>query len=159
MAGSDEAERVWKLMEDIGFCMLSSMDGEEIRARPMAAHVEREEARLLFLTDKDSHKEEEIAARPNVGLAFADTNAHSYVAVTGRASLSNDREKIRELFAFPAKAWWDSPEDPNIRLLIVRPNDAQYWDSPGKLRSYVTMAAAALTSARPDMGANAKVEL
>ena len=159
MAETDDAERVWALMEKIGFCMLSTLDGEEIRARPMAATVEKEEGRILFLTDKDSHKEEEIEARPNVGLAFADTDAHSYVAVTGRARLSNDREKIRELFAFPAKAWWESAEDPSIRLLIVEPRDAEYWDSPGKLRSYVTMAAAALSSARPDMGDNAKVTL
>jgi general stress protein 26 len=159
MAETDDVARAWALMEKIGFCMLSTLDGEEIRSRPMAAYVEEDEGQILFLTDKDSHKEEEIERRPNVGLAFADTDAHSYVSVTGRASLSNDRDKIREIFNVPAKAWWDSPEDPDIRLLIVHPRDAQYWDSPGKLRSYVTMAAAALTSARPDMGDNAKVEL
>ena len=155
----DEESRVWELMEKIGFCMLASLDGEDIRSRPMAAHVEREEGRILFLTDKDSFKEEEIAANPNVGLAFADAGSHSYVAVTGRASLSNDRGKIREIFSVPAKAWWDSPDDPQIRLLSVAPKDAQYWDSPGKLRAYIRMAAAAVSSARPAMGENAKVEL
>jgi general stress protein 26 len=73
--------------------------------------------------------------------------------------VSNDREKIRELFSVPAKAWWDSPEDPSIRVLKVTPSDAQYWDSPGRVRAMIRMAAAALTSARPDMGDNAKVEM
>lgn len=159
MADKDDAARVWELVEKIGFCMLTSMDGEELRSRPMAAYVEREEKQICFLTDAESHKDDEIEAWPNVNLAFADSGSHSYVSVTGRAKVSNDREKIRDLFNVPAKAWWDSPEDPSIRLLTVTPVDAQYWDSPGKLRSYVKMAAAAVSSARPEMGDNAKVDM
>lgn len=155
----DDESRVWELIDKIGFCMLASRDGDEIRSRPMAAYVEREEGRILFLTDDDSCKEEEIAANPNVNLAFADAGSHSYVAVTGRAEISNDREKIADLFNVPAKAWWDSPDDPAIRLLVVTPGEAQYWDSPGKLRAYVRMAAAAVSSARPAMGDNAKVDM
>ena len=156
---SDDTTRVWELMEKIGFCMFTSMDGEELRSRPMAAYVERDENRILFLTDAESHKDEEVAARPNVNLAFADAGSHSYVSLTGRATVSNDREKIREIFNVPAKAWWDSPEDPSIRLLVVTPHDAQYWDSPGKIRSYIKMAAAAVSSARPEMGDSAKVSM
>ena len=159
MTAKDDTIRVWELMEKIGFCMFTSMDGEELRSRPMAAYVERDENRILFLTDAESHKDEEVAARPNVNLAFADAGSHSYVSLTGRATVSNDREKIREIFNVPAKAWWDSPEDPSIRLLVVTPHDAQYWDSPGKIRSYIKMAAAAVSSARPDMGDNAKVTM
>ena len=156
---TDDVTHVWDLMEKIGFCMLASREGEEIRSRPMAAYVEREENLIYFLTDKDSHKDEEIARDPHVNLGFADSGSHTYVAVTGQASLSNDRGKIRELFNVPAKAWWDSPEDPAIRLLTITPKDAQYWDSPGKVRAYFRMAAAAVSSARPEMGDNAKVDL
>jgi len=159
MADSDDTTRVWELMESIGFCMFTSMDGEELRSRPMAATVERDENRILFLTDAESHKDEEVAARPNVNLAFADAGSHSYVSLTGRATVSNDRKKIREIFNVPAKAWWDGPEDPTIRLLIVTPHDAQYWDSPGKIRSTIKMAVAALSSARPEMGDTAKVSM
>ena len=155
----DDVGHVWELMEKIGFCMLSSRDGEDIRSRPMAAYVREEEGKVYFLTDKDSYKDEESAADPHVNLAFADAGAHNYVSVTGRAALSNDREKIADLFNVPAKAWWDGPEDPAIRLLVVTPRDAQYWDSPGKLRAYIRMAAAAVSSARPAMGENGKVEL
>jgi general stress protein 26 len=103
---------VWELMEKIGFCMLASRDGEEIRSRPMAAYLEQEENRILFLTDKDSYKEEEIEANPNVGLAFADAGKHNYVAVTGHAAISNDREKISEIFSVPAKAGGIRPTIP-----------------------------------------------
>jgi general stress protein 26 len=147
------------MMEEVGFCMLASLDGEEIRARPMAAYVRPEEGAVWFLTDADSAKDEEVARAPNVNLAFADTSGQTYVSVTGRAEVSNDRERIRELWGTPARAWWDSPDDPAIRLLKVTPKDAQYWDSPGKLRAYIKMAAAAVSDARPAMGDSGKVEL
>jgi general stress protein 26 len=159
MADKDDVTRTWELMEKISFCMLTSLDGEEIRSRPMAAYLEPEENRILFLTDAESHKDEEIARHPQVNLAFADSGSHTYVTLTGRATVTNDREKIREIFDVPAKAWWDGPDDPSIRLLSVTPHDAQYWDSPGKIQSYIRMAAAAVTSARPPMGDNAKVDM
>jgi hypothetical protein len=35
MTNDAEVDRVWKLMKKIGFCMLSTHDGEDIRARPI----------------------------------------------------------------------------------------------------------------------------
>src|SRR4051812_39474874 len=125
----------------------------------MAACVSRNEHAIYFLTDADSHKDADIERNPNVGLAFADTSDQKYVSVTGRAALSNDRQKIEELWSTPAKAWWNSPDDPSIRVLEVTPKDAQYWDSPGTAVSYVKMLAAAMTDSRPAIGDCAKVEL
>lgn len=159
MSDDDKTDHVWKLMEKIGFCMLATKDGQQIRARPMAAHFERGEHAIYFLTDADSHKDEEIARDPHVGLFFADSGSQKYVSVTGRAAISNDRAKIKELWSTPAKAWWDDPQDPSIRVLKVTPNDAQYWDSPGTVVSYIKMLGAAVSSSRPDMGDNEKVNL
>ena len=72
---------------------------------------------------------------------------------------SNDRAKIRELWATPAKAWWDSEHDPNIRVLKVTPAEAEFWDGPGRIVSGVRMAMAAATGQRPDMGTNRKVAM
>lgn len=45
---NDDVDRVWTLMRKISFCMLSTHDGEDIRARPMAAHVEENEHAIYF---------------------------------------------------------------------------------------------------------------
>ncbi|MEO3433576.1 pyridoxamine 5'-phosphate oxidase family protein [Inquilinus sp. CAU 1745] len=156
---NDDIDRAWALMKKIGFCMLSTHDGEDIRARPMAAHVERDEHMIYFLTDAESHKDEEIERNPNVGLVFADAGDQKYVSVTGRAEVSNDRQKIKDLWSTPAKAWWGSPDDPSIRVLKIAPKDAQYWDSPGTTVSYVKMIAAAMSDSRPAMGDHAKTNL
>lgn len=159
MAENKDVDRVWKLMEKIGFCMLATRDGEDIRTRPMAAQTARDENAVYFLTDAASHKDDEIRRDSNVALAFADAGGQKYVSVSGHAAVSNDRAKIKELFSTPAKAWWDSADDPSIRVLKVTPKDAQYWDSPGTAVSYVKMMAAAVSGSKPDMGDNAKVDL
>ena len=159
MPSDSDVEKVWKLMEKIGFCMLATHDGEDIRSRPMAAHVERRENAICFLTDAGSHKDEDIADDPNVGLALADAGDQKYVSLTGRATVSNDRAKIKELWSPVAKAWWDSADDPAVRVLNVTPKDAQYWDSPGTVVSYVKMLAAAVSDTRPAVGENAKVRM
>jgi general stress protein 26 len=157
VAGQDDAKRVWELMEKISICMLTTHDGEQIRSRPMAAFVRRDDDAIYFLTDANNHKDEEIADNPNVGLAFADGS--KFVSVTGHASISRDAAKISELWGPSAKAWWDSPDDPNIRVLTVRPVDAEFWDGPGKIVGTIKMLAAAATSSRPNYGDNRKVAM
>jgi len=155
----DDSGEVWDLAEKIGFCMLTTQAGEDLKARPMSAYIERVENALYFLTDVKSHKDDEVAQHPNVCLAFADTNKQKYVSISGVAEVQNDREKIRELWSTPARAWWDSPDDSSIRILKVTPSAAEYWDSPGTAMSYIKMAAAAVTRAKPDIGDHAKVRM
>ena len=154
-----EVERVWELMDKISIAMLTSWDGQELHSRPMAAHLARDESAIYFLTDRRHHKDDDIARYSKVNLAFADAGSNSYVSVAGRATISDDRAKIRELWNTFAKAWWDDADDPDIRLLKVVPEEAQYWDSPGMLVSYTKMLAAAATGTRPDLGENRKVAM
>jgi general stress protein 26 len=154
-----DVDRAWELMKKIGFAMLVTHDGDKLRARPMSAYLERENNAVYFLTDARHHKDEEIAKNPGVNLSFADASDQKYVSVTGTAVVSNDRAKIQQLFTTTAKAWWDSAEDPNIRVLKITPDDAEFWDSPGTVISYVKMAAAAVTGTRPEIGDNRKVAM
>ncbi len=155
----NDITKVWELAEKIGFCMLTTQTGADLRARPMSAYAEQLENAFYFLTDVASHKDEEVSRYPNVCLAFADSKGQKYVSISGVADVQNDREKIRDLWATPAKAWWDDADDPSIRILKVTPSFAEYWDSPGTVISYIKMAAAAVSNTRPDMGENAKVEM
>ena len=92
-------------------------------------------------------------------LGFADTGAMKFVSVAGHAELSNDRDKIAELWSAFDKAWWDDETDPDIRLLTVTPETAELWDSPGKAAAFTAMLAAAVTGAKPKMGDNATARI
>ena len=94
-----------------------------------------------------------------MNLAFADASDQKYVAVSGEATISNDRAKIKELWSVWAKAWWDSPDDPNIVVLKIVPTKAEFWDSPGTVIASIKMAVAAATGGRPEIGENKKVAM
>jgi general stress protein 26 len=153
-----DIDRAWELMKRIGYAMLVTRDGEKLRARPMAAFVEHDEGAIYFLADARDHADDEIARSP-VNLSFADTSDQKYVSVSGKAVVLNDRTKISELFATPVRAFWDNADDPNIRLLKITPDEAEFWDSPGTLVTYVRMAAAAVTGTRPAVGDKRKVAM
>lgn len=155
----DEPTHVWELMEKIGTCMLVTWDGESQRARPMAAHVEPKEDAVYFLTDVNREKIDQIEKFPKVLLTFANPGAQKYVALSGRAEVLNDRVKIKALWSPFAKAWWDSADDPSIRVLRIAPAEAELWDSPGTLIATVKMLSAAATGTRPEMGENKKVAM
>jgi general stress protein 26 len=150
-------DHVWDLMERVRFCMLSTWSGTRIRSRPMGAFVARNEGAIYFFTDIRAHKDEEIAAFPQVCLGFADTGGQKYVSVLGRAEVLADLHKIRELWSIPVEIWWKSPEDPNIRLIKVTPLDAEYWDSPGNAISSIKVAFALATGAHVHYGEHKKV--
>ena len=156
---ASNVDRAWELMKKIGFAMLVTRDGDKLRARPMSAYLQRDENAVYFLTDARRHKDDEIARNPAINLSFADPSSQKYVSLTGSAVVSNDRAKIKELFSTPAKAWWDSAEDPNIRVLKITPDEAEFWDSPGTIISYAKMAVAAVSGTRPEVGENRKVSM
>lgn len=158
MAEDNNPERVWDLVEKIEFCMLATSDGKDIQSRPMTAHAERGENAIYFLLDRKDHANLDIFA--NCCLAFADTGDMNYVSVTGHGSVSDDRARIAELWSTPYKAFWEGPEDPDIRVLKVTPQEAQYWkNGAGKLVNYAKMLTAAVTDSRPDLGEHGKVRM
>jgi general stress protein 26 len=159
MTETGDVARAWELMERVGFCMLSTWTGDRLRSRPMGAFARRPEGVIYFLTDVRAHKDDEIRQYPQVCRAYADASKQKYVSVSGSARISADRQKIKELWSTPAKAWWDSPEDPNIRLITVTPETAEYCDTPGNILSYVGMAFAAATGTRPSVGEQKRVAL
>ncbi len=158
MAGND-VDRAWDLMESERFCMLSTWNGQALRSRPMGAFVRRKENAIWFFTDQRAHKDDEIRAFAQVNLAFADPDRQTYVAVSGSAQLSDDRAKIRELWSIPTRFWWDSAEDPNIRLIKVTPRTAEFWDGPGNLLGSLTVAFGVLTGTHPHVGERKNVTM
>lgn len=155
----EHVDRVWELARRIGVAMFVTWDGSRQRARPLAAAIEKAEGAIYFLTDVSSPKDEQIAEFPMVSVNFADHKHAKYVAMTGKATVSNDRERIKDIWSPFAKAWWDSPDDPAIRVIRFVPQDAELWDSPGRIVTTISMLAAAVTGRQHPIGENAKVVL
>ncbi len=144
-------DRVWEIMERFATALLITNGGLETRGRPMAVSVSRKDNTLYFLSDVTSDKDYEIQFDPSVVVAFVDPLNHKYAWVSGRAVIANDRARIRELWTPLAGAWWESPEDPDIRVVKVTPETANYWNGAGKIASHASAAAAALSDGAPSL--------
>jgi general stress protein 26 len=151
-------DTVWDLAASIDFCMFITWDGKRQRARPLSARPDRDLGRIYFLTDARGAKDEQIERFPKVTMAWADIRSHDYVVITGDAIVSDDRARIAELWTPADQAWWDGPDDPNIRLITVDPHDAELWKGPNRLIAGAKMLAAAVTGAEPDLGENVKLD-
>lgn len=139
-------------IKDIRICMLVTSDQDGVlRSRPMAtqkfdnSHVF--DGKLYFFTKEHSPKSESIEQDQDVNLAYANPDSNTYVSVTGSARISKDKAKMKELYTPAIKAWFpEGLEDPEIALIEVDVESAQYWDSPnGKLVQLVGFAKAILT--------------
>jgi general stress protein 26 len=156
-----ELDRVWEIVEDVAICMVTTHAGGKMRSRPMHAILERDEGAIYFVTDTRGAKDDEIAAAPDVCLAFADIGDNTYLSITGRAEMIRDPDKAEELWSSEAQAWWPrGPQDPSVRVLRVVPEQAEYWDTRGNsIVIALKMMAARMTGKQPDLGENKKVPL
>lgn len=136
---SDDAERVWNLLEKCPVCTLTTWNGSQLRSRPMAAFVRRRNDAIFFLADARHFADLAIRAYPSVSLTFADPASEQIVSVVGTAQMSADPSVIRELWATSARLHWDTPDDPNIRMLRVTPLHAELCDGPARIMRSVAM--------------------
>ena len=154
--------KVYSLIKDIRFAMMASIapDGF-LHARPMVAQHKEGDNDFWFFTDRHSEKIPEIRNDPRVMLSYAEPSSQTYVSVSGTASVIDDRSKIKELWSEPMRTWFPKgADDPEIILIRVRAERAQYWDSPSSTLVHAYgYVKAAITGERPNPGDEAKVRL
>jgi general stress protein 26 len=161
MTETNDVKTLADLIKDVRICMLITNDGRgELKARPMGTQAVEFDGDLWFFTAADSEKAREIERTPTVCVSYADTSAHKYISVSGTAELLNDREKMRELWTPMLKLWFDQGvSDPNLRLIRVEVQRAEYWDSPGgKLVQLLGFVKKAITG-RAEIGENRTLHL
>ena len=152
-----------EMLKDIDFCMLTTVDeNNDLHSRPMSLNSEVDQAgNLWFFTYGNSHKVSEVRRTPKCNVSFAKPDDHRYVSVTGTADLIRDKKKIEELWKPELKAWFPKgPDEPDIALLRVAIEKAEYWDSPGGAVAHIINFVSALVKGESaDWGENKKLEL
>ena len=155
-------EKVFELIKDVQVAQLVTCDEVgRMRSRPMVAQQNEFSGDLWFFTPRSSRKVREIERDGNVLLAYSDPSKQHYVNVRGRASVMIDAGKTRELWSEPMRVWFPKgPDDPDIALIRVHVDDADYWDSPSStfVHAYGYVKAV-VTGERPSPGEVAHVEM
>ncbi len=117
------------LIKDEKVAMLTTISPDgKLMSRPMQTQeVELDREEIWFITKKDTDKYEDIKLNPAVNLAYAGS---SYVSISGTAELVQDSEKKKEYMnKIVEKLLNTSADDPNVVLVKVTPEIAEYWES------------------------------
>jgi general stress protein 26 len=150
-----------ELIKDICIAMLTTQTPEgTLRGRPMATQETPFDGVLWFFTSADSPKVDEIEDEHQVHLSYASPDDNRYVSVSGRATVVRDRAKSQELWTPAMKAWFpDGLNDPDLALLRVQVEGAEYWDSPSSTMVHIVgLVKAVSTGQRYQPGENEKLE-
>lgn len=148
---AEKREHLEKLIGKFDTAMLvtRSADGG-MRARPLAIARTLEDGNLYFATAADSPKVDEIAADPHVNVTMQDGGR--YVSLSGLARLVRDRGLVERLWSEPWKVWFpQGKDDPSLRVLVVEPTEAAFWDNSGAhgLKYMFEAAKAYVTGTQP----------
>lgn len=150
------------LIEDMKIGMLTTIDADgTLRSRPLQTVGVEDNGTLWFFTSRRSPKVSEAESEDRVNVSYAHPGKQDYVSVSGRAALVLDRERMKRMYT----KWIDvffpgGVDDPNLALLRVDIEKAEYWDSPGSAvgRMY-GLAKALATGDKEALGENRKVNL
>lgn len=128
----EAVEKVRELIKDIDTAMLTTISDEGLVSRPMKTQEVEFDGDLWFLTKKDTDKFHELLHNKQVNVSYA---GKSYVSIRGEAELVNDTAKVKELWN-PAygEILETTYDDPNLVLIKVQADAAEYWDSGDKFK-------------------------
>ena len=93
-------ELAQSVMSEAKFPMLSSIDGDQPRLRPVSP-VKTDGFTVYVANLKAYHKTKEIASNPNVELCYMDSK-HDQVRITGVAEVLEDADELQTI-------WDDNP--------------------------------------------------
>ena len=100
LTGKKAVERirdVVKQTESCFFCTAVSAGGSGA-TRPMSVQEVDDDGTLWFLSASDSHKNRELEKDPAVRLFFQGSEHAGFLTLTGTASVSRDRKRIKYLW-------------------------------------------------------------
>lgn len=132
---------LFEQIDEIEIAMMTTRrpDGH-LESRAMATQRRAAGADLWFVTAEGTGKLRDLAFDPHVNLSYYKDRTREWVSVSGLATVSRDRMKIKELYAPDWSAWFGregdprhgTPEDPRIVLIGVDVHAAVFLkvDSP-----------------------------
>jgi general stress protein 26 len=151
-----------ELIEEIKFGMLTTEDTDgTLRSRPLQTRAVEEDGSIWFFTSRTSSKVTEASADGwRVNVSYSHPGKMDYVSISGRATLVDDREKMKALWTKWVEVFFPRGlDDPDLALLRVDIAKAEYWDSPGTAagRAYALGKAFATGDANA-IGENVKLQ-
>lgn len=130
--GQEAGEKIKELAKDANTCFFCTLitTGKPLKVRPMSVQKVDNAGNFWFLSAEDSHKNADISADSSVHLLFQGSKYSEFLSVYGTATITTDKEIIKELWEPVLKTWFtEGIDDPRITAIKVEAKDGYYWDN------------------------------
>jgi len=157
-ADTADLQKISGLIKDIKVAMLTSDDGGHLRSRPMVAAQKDFAGELFFFTRASAPKVDEVERHSQVNVSYADADNQNYVSLSGTGEIVRDPALVSAHWSEAMRTWFPKgKDDPDIAILKVSVDQAEYWDAPSSTMVYLYgYAKAVTTGASPHPGENEK---
>lgn len=130
---NENIKKLRDLIGDIKIAMLTTVDptSQRLYTRPMAMQKRDFDGVLWFFTQMQADKVDDILEVPDVVVSMVDEARNLYISASGKATIQRDLELMEDLWHNTLKSWFPKGlDDPNLGLIRVEVEHAQYWDGP-----------------------------
>ena len=150
-------EQLWELIKDIRFPMLVHRHlGGRLHAHPLTMKNKslKPGEPLHFFVSRDGELGQRLKVDGAVCVTYTDADRDLYVSVSGHAVISDDAGTKKRLFNALDKAWFPAGvDDPDLELVEVEIEHAEYWNvKESKASQLFKVAAAAVSGDKPELG-------
>jgi len=150
-----------ELIKDIKFAMFTTHKPQgHLHSRPMTTQNRQlDDDALWFFMSRSGDPVAEFEGDDQVNVSYANPGSDTYVSVSGVAEIVEDAAKKQSLWNKGAAAWFKGGvDDPDLALVRVRIEHADYWDvKENKLVQLYRQAEAAVTGKPPNMGEHGRI--
>ena len=132
LQGAEAIKKIKALVDAAKTCFFCTHMGvgHPFATRPMSVQKVDDEGNFWFLSANDSHKNLELTTDHAVQLLFQGSSYAEFLNIYGTATVSQDKEKIKELWEPILKVWFTGGvDDPRISVIKVEPTEGYYWDN------------------------------
>jgi general stress protein 26 len=148
---------LWALIKDIRFCMLTHRHPNgALHAHPLTTQNKslKPGDPLYYFVSRKTELGQRLRADSNVCVCYGDPKEDVWISVSGQARISENMDTKKGLFNALAKAWFPGgAEDPDLELVELEIQHAEYWNiKESKSSQLLKMATAAVTGKPPEMG-------
>lgn len=146
----DHRKQFWDRLGGVRTGMLE-IDG---RFLPMSPNIIEGDGYIWFLTADGTAMADAAAKGSTARFVVSNDDKGLYANINGVMEISNDAEKLDEVWNFVAASWYeDGKRDDDLVLVRYRPENAEVWlTGTSGIGFLYQVARAHVTGDKPDMG-------
>ncbi|KYQ83316.1 MULTISPECIES: pyridoxamine 5'-phosphate oxidase family protein [Acinetobacter] len=158
---NNEYQELNQLLKGIKFAMVTFISEKgHLHSVPMTTQDTDFNGIVWFLGSKSSELVKSIPLNNQVNLGYSNISNNDYVSINGIAECVVDPAILDQIWSPAYEAFFEhGKSDPDIQLLRVICNGAQYWKGSGKVATLFKLAKASITGESEELGTTKNISL